>query len=187
MNDEKYLGGYTPHWWEAAKTSRKLLHEYNTIDPWNIKRRDEIIKELFGSIGDNFVIEPPFHCDCGYNIHIGERFYANYNVQMLDGAKITIGDHALIGPNVVFAASSHVYHPEVRRGANMGIKDEPITIGNDVWIGANCVICMGVTIGDGCVIGAGSVVTRDIPPMSIAAGTPCKVIRPIVDEDLNRW
>jgi len=187
MDNQEYLGGYNQPWWEAAKQSRKLLHEYNSIDPWNIKRRDDIIKELFAEIGPDFVIEPPFHCDCGYNIHIGKKFYANYNVQMLDGAKITIGDHALIGPNVVFAASSHIYHPQPRRGEQMGIKSEPITIGNDVWIGANCVICMGVTIGDGCVIGAGSVVTRDIPPMSIAAGTPCKVIRPIVDEDLNRW
>lgn len=187
MENKEYTGGYNEFWWNAAKNSRKLLHEYNHIDPWNMQRRDEIIKELLGDVGEGFVIEPPFHCDCGEHVHLGNKCYCNYNVQFLDGTDIYVGDNALIGPNVVFAASSHYLHPSQRRGENMGIRHEPIHVGNDVWIGANTVICMGVTIGDGSIIGAGSVVNRDIPPMSIAAGTPCKVIRTITENDMDKW
>ena len=140
MDNKEYLGGYNKPWWDAAKNSRKLLHEYNTIDPWNIKRRDEIIKELFGEIGPDFVIEPPFHCDCGNNIFIGKKFYANYNVQMLDGAKITIGDHALIGPNVDemgprFCDMTYVYPKALRDLAKECADELNIELREGVYLG----------------------------------------------------
>ena len=183
MEEKAYYGGYGELWWKAAKESRRLLHEYNHMDPWDLKRRDEIMKELLGGLGVDYVFEPPFHCDCGYNTFIGDHFYANYNVQFLDGTTITVGDDVQIGPNTVLAASGHIIHPDNRCGGDAGILHCPITIKDRVWIGANCVICGGVTIGEGSIVAANSVVTRDVPPMSIVGGSPAKLIRPITDAD----
>lgn len=165
---------------EKMMRTRFLLQEYNSVAPDNMERKREILRELLGRTGENFYIEPPFHCDYGCNMEIGENFYANYNLTVLDCCKITIGDDVLFGPNVTIAAAGHPIHPESRKKYEYGI---PVTIGNNVWIGANVVICPDVTIGDGSVIGAGSVVTRDIPPNVVAFGNPCRVYREITEED----
>lgn len=160
--------------------TRKLLHEYNTISPDKTERKTEILRTLLGKTGERVYIEPPFRCDYGCNIELGEGFYANYNLTILDCNKVKIGDNVLLAPNVTIAAAGHPIHPDSRKKYEYGI---PVTIGNNVWIGANVVICPGVTIGDGTVIGAGSVVTKDIPANVVAFGNPCRVHREITDED----
>lgn len=160
--------------------SRELLFEYNSLHPSKVERKREILKELLGKTGENFYIEPPFRCDYGCNIELGENFYANYNLIILDCNKVKIGDNVLFAPNVTITAAGHPIHPDSRKKYEYGIS---VTIGSNVWLGANVVICPGVTIGDGSVIGAGSVVTKDIPENVVAFGNPCKVYRKITDED----
>lgn len=162
------------------KRARVLTQKLNSIDRSDYKQISEIIKQLFGKSCNAFV-NPPFYCDYGFNIEVGENFFANYNCTILDVGKVKIGDNCFIAPNVSIYTAGHPIHPEIRNTMyEYGID---VTIGNDVWIGGNSVICPGVTIGDGCVIGAGSVVTKDIPSYTISAGNPCKVIRQITDED----
>ena len=161
-----------------AKILCKQLNEADTYDPVQMRA---VLHELLGRHGERFYIEPPFRCDYGYNIEIGECFYANYNLSVLDCAKVTIGDRVLIGPNVCITTAGHPIHPLSRSKYEYAI---PIRIGSDVWIGANVVINPGVTIGDGSVIGSGAVVTKDVPPYVVAAGNPCRVIRTITDEDI---
>lgn len=160
--------------------TRKLLYEYNTISPENTERKQEILRKLLGKTGERFYIEPPFHCDYGCNIEVGENFYSNYNLTVLDCNKVKIGDNVLFGPNVTITAAGHPIHPDSRKKYEYGI---PVTVCDNVWIGANVVICPGVTIGKGSVIGAGSVVTKDIPENVIAFGNPCRVYREITDAD----
>ncbi|MBX2840559.1 MAG: sugar O-acetyltransferase [Flammeovirgaceae bacterium] len=161
--------------------ARKLVWEFNNLPPDEIERGTELIQKLFGKTGENFVVEGPFQCDYGYNIHIGENFFANYNCVILDCAKVEIGDNVLIAPNVGIYTAGHPVHPEPR--AQEYEFAFPITIGNNVWIGGNVVINPGISIGDNTVIGAGSVVTKDIPSNVIALGNPCKVFREITKED----
>ena len=124
---------------------------------------------------------PPLYCDYGTNIQVGENFFANYQLTVLDCAAVTIGDNVQIAPNVSIYTAGHPLHPDSR---NSGYEYAlPITIGDNVWIGGNVVICPGVTIGDCAVIGAGSVVTRDVPPWTVAAGNPCRVLRQITEAD----
>ena len=188
---ERMLAGLPYKAWldgleEEREACKKLIYEFNNIKPEN--RRAEIpaiLKKLFGKTGDTVWIEPPFHCDYGWNIEVGENFFANYGLTILDVGKVTIGDNAQIAPNVSIYTAGHPVHPASRNsGYEYGI---PITIGNNVWLGGNTVILPGVTIGDNAVIGAGSVVTRDIPPNSIAAGNPCRVIREITEADRNYY
>ena len=161
--------------------AKEMIFDFNSLRPSEIEKRNEIIKKLFSNVSDNFFIEPPFRCDYGYNISIGENFYTNYNCTILDCAKVTIGDNVLFAPNVSLFTAGHPIHSEPR---NAGIEYAfPITIGDNVWIGGNVVVNPGITIGDNVVIGSGSVVTKDIPSNSIAVGNPCKVIREIIDED----
>lgn len=160
--------------------TRFLLQEYNSLAPDNMERKNEILRALLGKTGEKFYIEPPFRCDYGCNIELGENFYSNYNLTVLDCNKVKIGDNVLFAPNVTITAAGHPIHPDSRKKYEYGI---PVTIGSNVWIGANVVICPGVTIGDGCVIGAGSVVTKDIPANTVAFGNPCRVYRQITDED----
>lgn len=156
---------------------KDMCARHNQIIPSRIKERKGIIKTLFGKTSADFLIEQPFYCDYGYNIEIGEHFYANVNVVILDGAKVSFGDHVFVGPNCGFYT---VNHPLDKESRNQGLEyTRPITIGNNVWIGAGCSILPGVTIGDNTVIGAGSVVTRSIPSNVLAVGNPCKVIREI--------
>ena len=155
--------------------------ELNALSPRREKERAHIIKALYGKIEEPFTIHSPFHCDFGKHITIGKNFVANFNLTILDEAMVTIGDNVFIGPNCGIYTINHALLPEQR---NIGImRALPVTIGNNVWLGANVVILPGVTIGDGCVIGAGSVVTRSLPPFTLATGNPCLVRREIDESD----
>lgn len=152
-----------------------LLHKYNHLKPSKAKKRRKILKKILGQPSKDMVIEQPFWCDFGYNIYLGEHFYSNYNLTILDCNKVIIGDNCLIGPNVSIIT---VNHPLDRKSRiNHFEYARPIVIGNDVWIGCGAIINPGVTIGDNVVIGSGSVVTKDIPSNSLAVGTPARVIR----------
>jgi maltose O-acetyltransferase len=156
--------------------AHKLVQEFYHCPIEDSERKEEIIRELFGSVGVNPSIEHNFHCDLGYNIHIGNNFYAGYNLTILDMAEVRIGDNCMIGPNVGLYTSGHSIEPKDRNKSGYGI---PITIGNDVWIGGSCVILPGITIGNNSIIAAGSVVTKDVPANSIVAGNPAKVLKSI--------
>lgn len=169
---------------EEQKIARRLTQELNTADRSDFEKIAKIVKKLLGKSEDAF-INPPFYCDYGKHIEVGKNFFANYNCTILDVAKVIIGDNCQIAPNVAIYTAGHPVHPETRRTAyEYGIE---VIIGNDVWIGGNSVICPGVHIGNGAVIGAGSVVTKDIPDNCIAAGNPCRVIRKITEEDRNYY
>lgn len=159
---------------ERAKC-KKLCHEYNNTAPDEQDRRLEILHALLGKIDGEVVIEPSFRCDYGYNIEVGKNFFANYNLVILDTSKVKFGDYAFIGPNCSFYPPQHPLDAETR---NTYLEySKPITVGNNVWLGGSVTVLGGVTIGDNCVIGAGSVVTKSIPPNSVAVGNPCKVIK----------
>ncbi len=165
---------------EEQKKARKLTQELNTVDRADFGKISEIVKELFGK-SDGAFVNPPFYCDYGTHIEVGKNFFANYNCTILDVAKVKIGDNCQMAPNVAIYTAGHPVHPATRNTMyEYGIE---VTIGDNVWIGGNTVICPGVHIGDNVVIGAGSVVTKDIPSWTIAAGNPCKVIRQITDAD----
>lgn len=163
------------------KYAQEMLFEFNSLPPSQSEKRNDIITQLFKKVSNKFYIEPPFRCDYGYNISIGQKFYANFNCTILDCAKVTIGDNVLFAPNVSLFTVGHPIHFELRN-EDIGYAF-PITIGNNVWIGGGAIINPGVTIGDNVVIGSGSVVTKDIPSDVIAVGNPCKVIRKITDKD----
>lgn len=166
-------------------SAKSLVHRYNRCQPQQQKKMQRILHKLLGSSGNGIIIESPFHCDYGYNIEVGENFFANYNCIMLDVSKIVIGNNVQLAPNVSLYTAGHPVHPESRRsGYEYGIG---ITIGDDVWIGGNTVINPGVTIGNGTVIGAGSVVTKNIPAGVIAVGNPCRVLREITERDRNLY
>ena len=163
------------------RESRILLNTLNKADYTDYITIRATVKELLGGSDDSTMINPPFYCDYGKNIFVGKNFFANFNCTILDVARVTIGDNCFLAPGVGIYTAGHPIHPDVRNaGPEYGIS---VTIGDNVWIGAQSVICPGVHIGSGVVIGAGSVVTHDIPDMVVAAGTPCRVIRPITDED----
>ena len=165
--------------------NKKRVFRFNNTEPDMIDEKIRLIKEILGKTGENVFIEAPFHCDYGYNIEVGENFFANYNLTVLDVGKVKIGDNAQIAPNVSIYTAGHPVHPESRNtGYEYGID---ITIGNNVWIGGGVSILPGVTIGDNVVIGAGSVVTKDLPDNVIAAGNPCRVIREITEEDRDYY
>ena len=163
----------------------RLLFEYNHLPPDRWDERDALIRSILGKVGAGAEVNPPFRCDYGKNIEVGDKFYANYNLCVLDVAKVSFGDNCLIGPNVTIATAGHPVHPAPRReGWEWGL---PITVGDDVWIGAGAVILPGVTIGADSVIGAGSVVTRSIPAGVVALGNPCRVVREIADEERSLY
>lgn len=165
---------------EQQKRARRLTQELNTADRSDFDKIGAIVKELLGK-SDGAFLNPPFYCDYGFNIEVGKNFYANYNCTILDVGKVTIGDNCQLAPNVAIYTAGHPVHPDSRNSAyEYGI---PVSIGDNCWIGGNSVICPGVKIGNNVIIGAGSVVTKDIPDWAIAAGNPCKVIRMITDED----
>ncbi len=183
---EKMLSGlpYLAHDRALVKErqrARLLVHRYNHLAPGETSQGQKIIRELIGTCGDQFVIEAPFRCDYGYNIHLGENFYSNFNLVILDCAEVRIGNNALIGPDVGIYTAGHPVHPYLRNQEYEFAV--PVKIGNSVWIGGHVVINPGVTIGDNVVIGSGSVVTKDIPSGVIAMGNPCKVLREITEED----
>lgn len=159
------------------KKAKDLCFRYNNTNPTDTTERKKIIQELFGKIGENFNIESDFWCDYGYNIEAGENFYINHNCTILDCAKIKFGNNVFIAPNCGFYTAGH---PLDYKARNKYLEfAHPINIGNNVWIGANCHILPNVTIGDNVVIGAGSLVTKDIPPNTLAYGSPCRPIKEI--------
>lgn len=164
---------------EQAET-RKLLQKLNFMDRSDFAGIAQVVKELFGK-SENAMVNPPFYCDYGSHIEVGKNFFANYNCTILDVAKVKIGDNCQMAPNVAIYTAGHPIHPATRNTAYEYGKE--VTIGDNCWIGGNVVICPGVHIGDNVVIGAGSVVTKDIPDWSLAAGNPCKVLRRITDAD----
>ena len=165
---------------EEQKVARRLTQRLNTVDRSDFEAIGEIVKELLGK-SENAFINPPFYRDYGFHIEVGKNFFANYNCTILDVAKVKIGDNCMFAPNVAIYTAGHPVHPDTRNSLYEYGKE--VTIGNNVWLGGNTVVCPGVHIGNNVVIGAGSVVTKDIPDMVIAAGNPCKVIRPIAESD----
>lgn len=170
----------------AERTAAKeLCFELNNLRPSMVAERDEIVRRLLGRVGKNCCIESPFHCDYGYNIVAGDNFYMNVGCVILDGARVTFGDNVFVAPHCGFYTAGHPLDHERR---NAGLEYAlPITIGNNVWIGAQVCVLPGMTIGDDSVIGAGSVVTKDIPAGVLAAGNPCRVIREISEADKLRY
>lgn len=165
---------------EEQFVARRLTQELNTMDRTDFAGIARVVKELFGKSEGAFV-NPPFYCDYGKHIEVGKNFFANYNCTILDVAKVKIGDNCQMAPNVAIYTAGHPVHPDTRNTMyEYGIE---VTIGDNVWIGGNTVICPGVHIGSNTVIGAGSVVTKDIPDWCIAAGNPCRVIRSITEDD----
>lgn len=162
-----------------------ITYMLNSLKPSQVAEREALLRRLFGKTGKVFSIVSPFFCDYGYNIEIGENFFMNMNCVILDGAKVTFGDNVFVAPGCGFYTAGHPLDAERR---NAGLEYAlPIRIGNNVWIGAQVCVLPGVTIGDNSVIGAGSVVTKDIPSGVLAAGNPCRVIRPITEADAARY
>ncbi|WP_114782823.1 sugar O-acetyltransferase [Botryobacter ruber] len=160
---------------EDRLRTRLLLKELNDTREDQPEERTRILQQLIPNAGDGLWLQPPFYCDYGYNLAIGERVFFNFNCVVLDVMQVTIGSRTLFGPNVQLYTATHPMNP-VERASGLEYA-KPITIGEDVWIGGSVVVCPGVSIGDRAVIGAGSVVTKDIPAGVFAAGNPCRVIR----------
>ncbi|WP_318474502.1 sugar O-acetyltransferase [Photobacterium leiognathi] len=159
----------------------EVLYDFNQTRPSEYDKRQTIMKDLFATVGENCYIEPPLRANWGINTHIGNNVYANFNLTLVDDTHIYIGDSVMIGPNVTIATAGHPIDPDLRRDvAQFNI---PVTIGNNVWLGAHVVVLPGVTIGENTVIGAGSIVTKDIPANVVAVGNPCRVLRPITEHD----
>lgn len=168
---------------EQQKKCRQILQKLNFMDRSDFEAIEEVVKELLGK-SERAFINPPFYCDYGFNIEVGKRFFANYNCTIIDVAKVKIGDNCMFGPNVSLYTAGHPVHPDTR---NSGYEyGKEIIVGDNVWIGGNTVVCPGVHIGNNVVIGAGSVVTKDIPDWCIAVGNPCKVLRIITEEDRKK-
>lgn len=160
---------------------KELCRDYNDLRPRETARREELLRRILGSSKEGLIVEQPFYCDYGYNIHVGRNFYANFNLVILDEAPVTFGDNVFIGPNCGFYTAGHPLDPIER---NKGLEyARPISVGDNVWFGAGVSVMPGVTIGDNCVIGGGSVVVKDIPSGTVAVGNPCKPVKKI--ETLN--
>ena len=172
---ELYDANYNEDLMKERLIAKDKCFEYNNIKPSKIEERTEIMKQILGKTGNQFLIEQPFIYEHGYNMEIGENFYSNHNLVILDANKVKFGDNVFIAPNCGFYTAGHPLDYETR---NKGLEyAKPIEVGNNVWIGGNVVVLPGVTIGDNVVIGAGSIVTKDIPSNSVAVGNPCKVIK----------
>ena len=158
--------------------ARKLVKTFNDSDPGDTEYRVSLIRKIFGKAGKNFWVEPPFYCDYGTNIEVGDDVFFNFNCVVLDVVKVTLGDRVLVAPNVQFYPATHPLEAKPR--GEMWEYGKPITIGNDVWIGGSAVICPGVTIGERTVIAAGAVVTKSFPADVVIGGNPAKVIKHLV-------
>ena len=177
-------------WYQTESTGLGVKHlaasdlcaKFNRTRPSNTTKRQRLLCKILGKIGIDCYIEPSLQCSYGFNLEVGDHFFANSNCFFMDDAKITFGDHVFIGPNCAFYTAQHPIHP-VQRNRKIE-RALPISVGNNVWFGGNCVILPGVKIGSNTVIGAGSVVTKDIPDNVVAVGNPCRVLRNITDTDL---
>ena len=168
---------------QAPRRRTDLIFEYNRTPPGEADTRRALLVAILGSVGERTVLLPPFHAGFGSNVHIGDDFFGNVNLTFVDDVDIRIGDGVMIAPSVTLTTTGHPVHPA--RRVDFGRFSEPIVIEDKVWIGSNVVVLPGVRIGYGSVIGAGSVVSRNIPPMVVAMGSPCRVHRPITDDDLT--
>ena len=157
--------------------AQELLYRFNSSHPTNISERAEIIRQLFGSVGTNCLVKQPFFCDYGAHIYVGDNFFANYDCVILDCNEVRIGNDVMFAPKVQIYTAYHPLEPEIRR--TLVEYASPVIVGDDVWIGGGAIVCPNVEIGAGTTIGAGSVVTKSIPPRVFAAGNPCRVIREI--------
>ena len=172
---ELYDANYDEELLKDRYKAKDICQQFNNLKPSDIAGKEKIIKSLFAKTGKQIIVEQNFWCDYGYNISVGENFYMNHNCVILDGAKVEFGNDVFIAPNCGFYSAGHPLDFEKR---NKGLEyAKPIKIGNNVWIGGNVIVLPGVTIGDNVVIGAGSVVTRDVPSNVVAVGNPCKAIK----------
>jgi maltose O-acetyltransferase len=179
MLDGEFYNALDKELAEDRTKTRLLFKKLNDSEDNEFEKRKEILTQLLPNAGADLWVEPPFYCDYGFNIKIGDRVFFNFNCVVLDVAQVTIGSRTLFGPNVqIYAATHPLDYKQRASGLEFG---KPVQIGDDVWVGGSVVICPGVTIGDRSVIGAGSVVTRDIPPDVFAAGNPCRVIRQLAN------
>lgn len=188
MEDRKargYLWTDTKEYFEIQARARGLCYDFNRLRPEERDTRVKMLPSIFGSVGENVWIEPPLTLAVGKTVSLGDNVYINSNLTLVDDYTIQIGNGVLIAPNVVITTTGHPVHHMLRRNGEM--YSFPVVIGDNVWIGSNVVICPGVTIGENSVIGAGSVVLQDIPADCVAAGNPCRVIRPITDRDLEYY
>lgn len=176
---------YLPSDPEIANEQQKCLnrlYDFNQTRPTELKKREAMLKEMFAEIGDGCYIEPPFHANWGgRHVHFGNHVYANFNLTLVDDTHIYIGSHTMIGPGVIIATAGHPVLPILREQEYQ--YNAPIHIGSNCWLGAGVIVLPGVTIGDNTVIGAGSVVTKDIPSDVVAVGAPCRIMRPIGERD----
>lgn len=162
-------------------TAAELCYDYNMLRPSQTAERDAMLNRILGQKGANCTIVSPFYCDYGYNIEVGDNFFANYNFVVLDCAKVIIGNNVFVAPNVGIYCAGHPLDVKER---NKGLEyAKPVIIGDNVWIGAGVQICPGVTIGNNTTIGAGAVITKDIPANVLACGNPCRVIRTLTEEE----
>lgn len=185
LSGKLYIAGESPELIQGILRARKLVRAFNDADEMDFDRRTEILRELLGHIGEGTSINPPFRCDYGFNISMGNHVFINYDAIFIDVCPITIGDNVFFGPRVSLYTAGHPIDAEIR---NLELEyGKPISIGSDVWIGGNSIVLPGVAIGSNVVIGAGSVVTRDIPDGVVAVGNPCRVLRPITRADRERW
>jgi galactoside O-acetyltransferase len=168
---------------QAPLRRADLIFEYNQTPPSRAERRRELLEGILGSVGERTILLPPFHAGFGSNVHIGDDFFGNVNITFVDDVKITVGDGVMIAPSVTLTTTGHPVHPS--RRVDFARFSEPIVLEDRVWVGSNAVIMPGVRIGYGSVIGAGSIVTRDVPPMTIAVGAPARPVRTISDADLT--
>ncbi len=180
-----YDANYDEELYKARVKCNELCYDFNMCRPSDTKRQNELLHEILGSIKGSIVVTAPFYCDYGCNISVGDNFYTNHNVTILDGNKVTFGDNVFIAPGCIFSTAGHPIDTEQR---NQGFEIAlPITVGDNVWFGANVTVLPGVTIGSDVVIGAGSVVTKDIPSGVVAVGNPCRAVRRITEEDKNKY
>lgn len=180
-----YDANYDEELIAARARCKDMCYEYNQLKPSQTAQQERMIRELLGKTGDQFCITAPFWCDYGSNIEIGNNFYTNHGCVILDGARVTFGDNVFIAPNCIFSTAGHPLDTEQR---NRGLEYAyPITVGDNVWFGASVTVLPGVTIGSNTVIGAGSVVNRDIPDGVVAVGNPCRVLRRITEEDKKKY
>lgn len=171
----------SPEMFRLQMEYRSLIQQYNQMDPRDMDGHTALLPRIFAEVGEGCFIEPPFNANWGCFTHLGKNVYANFNLTLTDDTHIYIGDDVMIGPNVTITAATHPLHPALRR---KGLQyNKSVTIGAGTWIGAGSIILPGVTIGENAVIGAGSIVTKDIPAGMLAVGSPCRVVRPIGEED----
>lgn len=177
LKSGEWMNGFDDAIGPALMRCEELCFRLNAISPSCHTDRETLVREILGDIGRRFTLHSPFHCDLGFNIHIGENFVGNFNLTILDEAEVNIGNNVFIGPGTTLCTVIHAYDAD-RRNAGI-MRACPITIHDNVWIAAGVMVLPGVTIGEGAVIGAGSVVTKDVPPLTIMAGNPARQVRKV--------